>query len=553
LPPDVESFWTTVGFALVQGYGMTETTALVTLNHPFKIARGSIGKPLAGREVQIGPEGEILVRGDSIASQVWQHGGLQAREPGWLATGDLASRNAEGELIFAGRKSDVIVTAAGLNIHPQDLEAVLRGQPGLRDCLIVSYDSATGPAPVAVLIAEGADDTLRSAVDGANRELAAFQQILYWLRWPQPEFPRTSTGKVLRRQVQSWAQQSLAGGGIAVADPSDRLLEVLRRLGAAKQEVTASDRLAEDLHLDSLARVQLQSTLETDFGLELDDAVWEQVRTVGDLRGLFSQGPIERAAPDGGAPLGAMAVAPAAENVPKRLPVSSKEEAVFPRWPWWPAIFWVRTAFLEGVMRPLLWSVLGPRIAPRVPLTRPSLLIANHLTAFDVPVVLYALTSNDRDHVAVAMSGQLLTGWRRGRAERHRLATFFTPLAYWLVSALFNVFPLPRGAGLRQSFAHAGEAMDRGYHVLVFPEGRRSQDGRLQAFEPGTGLLAQESEVPVQPILVTGLKRFKGEKWPRRGTVTVRLGEPLVMEPGEEPQSFTRRLEAAMAAMAEAD
>ena len=120
-----------------------------------------------------------------------------------------------------------------------------------------------------------------------------------------------------------------------------------------------------------------------------------------------------------------------------------------------------------------------PRIAPRVTLARPSLLIANHLTAFDVPVILYALNSNDRDHVAVAMSGQLLTGWRRGKAERHRLASVFTPLAYWLVSALFNVFPLPRGAGLRQSFAHAGEAMDRGYHVLVFPGGPpfRGMDG----------------------------------------------------------------------------
>lgn len=200
-------------------------------------------------------------------------------------------------------------------------------------------------------------------------------------------------------------------------------------------------------------------------------------------------------------------------------------------------------------MRPLMWLVLGPRIAPRVPLVRPSLLIANHLTAFDVPVVLYALSSNDRDHVAVAMSGELLSGWRRGKAERHRLASVFTPLAYWLVSALFNVFPLPRGAGLRQSFAHAGEAMDKGYHVLVFPEGRRSRDGQLQAFEPGIGLLAQESQVPVQPIFVEGLKRGKGDEWPDRGTVTVRLGEPLTMEPGEEPQSFTRRLEAAMAAL----
>jgi len=551
LPADLESFWTTVGFALVQGYGMTETTALVTLNHPFKIARGSIGKPLAGREVQIGPDGEILVRGDSIASQVWQHGGLQARDPGWLATGDLATRNAEGELIFAGRKSDVIVTAAGLNIHPQDLEAVLRRQPGLRDCLVVGYDSAAGPTPAAVLISDGVDDALQSAIDGANRELAAFQQIRYWLRWPQPEFPRTSTGKVLRRQVQSWAQQSLAGGGLAVVDPSDRLLEVLRRLGAVKQEAAASDRLAEDLHLDSLAMVQLQSTLETGFGLELDDAVWGLVRTVGDLRGLLSQGPLAPGVPGGSVTAGSMEVAPAAGGAPERLPVTKKDGAVFPRWPWWPAIHWVRAGFLEGVMRPLLWLVLAPRIAPRVRLARPSLLIANHLTAFDVPVVLYALTSNDRDHMAVAMSGQLLTGWRRGRAERHRLASVFTPLAYWLVSALFNVFPLPRGAGLRQSFAHAGEAMDRGYHVLVFPEGRRSRDGRLQAFEPGIGLLAQESEVPVQPILVRGLKRLKGEKWPDRGTVTVRLGEPLTMEPGEEPQSFTRRLEAAMAALGE--
>jgi long-chain acyl-CoA synthetase len=137
LPPDLESFWTTAGFALIQGYGMTETTALVTLNHPFKIARGSIGKPLAGREVKIGPDGEILVRGASIADQVWRHGRLESRdangaeEPesgGWLATGDLATRNATGELVFAGRKSDVIVTSAGLNIHPQDLEAVLRRQ-----------------------------------------------------------------------------------------------------------------------------------------------------------------------------------------------------------------------------------------------------------------------------------------------------------------------------------------------------------------------------------------------------------------------------------------
>ena len=547
LPADLESFWTTIGFALIQGYGMTETTALVTLNHPFKIARGSIGKPLAGREVQIGSDGEILVRGDSIASQVWQHGGLQAREPGWLATGDLATRNAQGELIFAGRKSDVIVTSAGLNIHPQDLEAVLRRQPGVQDCLVVAYDSAAGPTPAAVLIPAGASDDLQGAVDGANRELAPFQQIRYWLRWPQPEYPRTSTGKVLRRQVQSWAQQSLSTGTGAAEDPADQLIEVLRQLGAAKREVAASDRLAEDLHLDSLALMQLQSALETRFGLELDDAVWGEVKTVGDLRGLLNRPPPGISV----SPVEASGT-PAASTPLPAVPsqrAHRTEEPLFPRWPWRPTIRWARVCFLEVVVRPLVGLVLAPRIAPRVALARPSLLIANHLTAFDVPVILYALSSNDRDHVAVAMSGQLLSGWRRGKAERHRIVAALTPLAYLLVTGLFNVFPLPRGAGLRQSFAHAGEAMDQGYHVLVFPEGGRSADGRLQPFEPGIGLLAQESEVPVQPILVEGLKRLQGERWPKRGTVAVRLGEPLTMEPGEEPQSFTRRLEAAVAGL----
>jgi long-chain acyl-CoA synthetase len=558
LPADLESFWTTAGFALIQGYGMTETTALVTLNHPFKIARGSIGKPLAGRDVRIGDDGEILVRGASIAAQVWRGGGLQSRDQeegdNWLATGDLASRNEAGELIFAGRKSDVIVTSAGLNIHPQDLEAALRRQPGLRACLIVAYDSPSGPTPAAVLIAEGndaGDPILQGAVDNANRELAPFQQIRYWLRWPQPEFPRTSTGKILRRSVQAWAQQSLATGGVAGMGPADPLLAVLQQLGAANREITGRDRLAEDLHLDSLAMVQLQSTLETEFGVELEDSVWEQVKTVGDLRGLLHSYPAEAVSisstEKSPAVFGTVSPPRTQEALP---PLSSQRtSAVFPRWPGWGPVRLVRTVFLECIMRPLVWLLLAPRIAPPVSLVRPSLLVANHLTAFDVPVILYALGGTDRDHVAVAMSAELLSGWRRGKAQRHRILGALTPLAYGLVTALFNVFPLPRGAGLRQSFAHAGDAMDHGLHVLVFPEGHRSADGRLQPFEPGIGLLAQESEVQVQPIFVEGLGWREGKRWPERGTVTVRLGAPLVMEAGEEPQAFAKRLEAAVAAL----
>ena len=557
LPADLETFWSTAGFALIQGYGMTETTALVTLNHPFKIARGSIGKPLAGREVKVGEDGEILVRGASIASQVWRQGRLQAREEaggpeehGWLATGDLAGRNDAGDLVFAGRKSDVIVTAAGLNIHPQDLEAVLRRQPGLRASLVVSYDSPAGPAPVAVLISDGsAAASLGHVVDAANSELAPFQQIRYWLRWPQAEFPRTSTGKVLRRTVQAWARQSLSGGDPA-AVPPDPLQAVLHDLGATGQ-ISNHQRLVEDLHLDSLAMVQLQASLETRFGLELNDALWAGVRTVGDVRSL-----VEREEPAPGGLDDAFMSTVHSEAVTRPAPAAqpqpgAEDRPVFPNWPAWGPVRLLRNIFLELVMRPLVWLLLGPRIAPRTQLLRPSLLIANHLTAFDVPVILYALTSDDREHVAVAMSGNLLTAWRHGRAERHRIWSVVTPLAYMFVTAFFHVFPLPRGAGLRRSFAYAGQALDRGHHVLVFPEGRRSRDGRLQPFEPGIGLLAQESEVPVQPIIVSGLGLHGGRRWPKRGAVMVRLGESLRMEPGEEPQAFARRLEDAVRALQE--
>jgi long-chain acyl-CoA synthetase len=104
---------------------MTETSAIITLNHPFKTHQGTIGQILPGREVRITDEGEILVRGDVVSRATWKHGALQQNESEWLATGDLAQRDAEGQLHFVGRKSQVIVTPSGLNVHPEDVEAAL--------------------------------------------------------------------------------------------------------------------------------------------------------------------------------------------------------------------------------------------------------------------------------------------------------------------------------------------------------------------------------------------------------------------------------------------
>jgi long-chain acyl-CoA synthetase len=114
------------------------------------------------------------------------------------------------------------------------------------------------------------------------------------------------------------------------------------------------------------------------------------------------------------------------------------------------------------------------------------------------------------------------------------------------VTALFNAFPLPQGAGFRRSFAHAGAAMDHGMSVVLFPEGRRSAGETLGSFQSGIGLLVRESGAAVLPVAMVGLGELKQRKrrWFRSGSLTIRVGELMRLEHGETPQDFTVRLEA---------
>jgi long-chain acyl-CoA synthetase len=198
-------------------------------------------------------------------------------------------------------------------------------------------------------------------------------------------------------------------------------------------------------------------------------------------------------------------------------------------------------------MRPLIWLLAAPRVVrqtgelPQGPL----LVIANHVTAYDGALVLYALPARLRRQMAIAMSGEMLLDLRRGRNQDSALLNLLAPVAYWLVTALFNVFPLPRQRGFRRSFAHAGEAMDRGFSVLIFPEGTRSRDGKLQPFRPGIGLLAQESRVPVVPVALIGLGEMRVAKarWFRSGQLEVHLGEAVPIDEGAKAAELTARLE----------
>ncbi len=483
LTPAAEQFWQRLAFVVVQGYGMTETTALVSLNHPFHAAAGTIGKILPGREVKLNEDGEVLVRGTTISSSVWRQGGIKNEASEWLHTGDLGAFDADGNLKFRGRKKDVIVTSSGLNIYPEDLEAALNAQAAVKASAVIESETPNGPEPVAVLVLTPGT-SIESVVRAANTQLADYQHIRRWQLWPEPDLPRTSTGKILKRQI--------------VLEP-----------------VTTSEG---KLNLDSLGRVELQAQIEQQFGVSLSDQDLESVRTREDLNQLVRQGS-------------------------SAVPTASPHH--YWKWPWNPVIQFSRACFLEAIALPILRFLAKPVIArrPQSWPAGPALIICNHITSYDAPFVLFALPVRMRRRVAIAMSGELLLEYRRGKTH------FLSPIAYWLITVLFNVFPLPRSAGFKDSFRHAGEAVDRGYSILIFPEGHLSEDGRPQPFRVGSGLLWQELEIPVVPVRIDGLGELKvsaDKKWFRSGQVSLQVGDALDLDPTDSPEQLTEQMRRAV-------
>ena len=534
LDPETERFWGRTGFAAIQGYGLTETTSLVSVNHPFRIGRGSIGKVLEGREVKLDANGEILVRGENIAAGYWEDNKILAvakngEDAGWFHTGDLGALDAEGNLYFKGRKKNVIVTAAGMNVFPEDLETLLRREPEVKDCVVVGLERGGNAEPCGVLLLR--DETrvkqprhAAGIVARVNESLAEYQRMRSWFLWPEADFPRTSTGKPRLTEIRAaveaqWGNAKGAGNWPAT---TGGIGELIARMQGGGNEAGPNANLESDLHLSSLDRVELLSALEDRYQVDLNETRIASARTVGELESL----------------------------VRGSSPVHS--EFVFPRWAQRRPVAWIRTFFYYLLTWPATHLMAHPRVFGRENLRGvkgPVLVISNHVIYLDVGFVLAALPMRLRHRLAVAMGGERLAEMRRPPHEWFFLRRWLHRMNYFLVVSLFNVFPLPKQSGFRESFRFAGDLADRGWNLLVFPEGDLTPDGKLQPFRAGIGLLASNLKLPVVPMRVDGAYEIREahSKFNRPGRIRVHIGKPMEFPAGSDPQEIARVLEKCVA------
>ena len=524
LDSETEEFWGRLGYAVIQGYGLTETTSLVSVNHPFRLGKGSIGKVLPGREVKLADDGEILVRGGSVAGY-WDGNGTTsiADAEGWYRTGDIGALDEAGNLHFKGRKKEAIVTPGGMKIYPEDLEAALLRQPEVKDCVVVGVErEGNAEACAVVILREGAG--LKAAIERANQSLAEYQRMHLWVEWPEDDFPRTSTQKPRRILIREFAAAQIRNSA-PYTHGDGPLAELIGRVSPHRKiDMRESASLESDLGLSSLDRVELMGAIEDRYQIDLSEARFSSLRTVGDLERLLRGKSI------------------------------SHSGYHYPHWALSRPVQWLRIAVHYALLRPAMVLLSWPRISGRENLAAekgPLLVVSNHIGDVDAGFILTALPARFRHRLSIATGGEALEALRTPPSDRGFILRLCDRLKWTLGVALLNLFPLPREAGFRRSFAYAGEAVDRGYNVLVFPEGRHTTTGDLLAFRSGIGLLASNLQIPVLPIRIDGLfeVRHSGRKFAAPWKIHVRIGKPMLFGNDKSPEQIAHALQEAVRAL----
>ena len=520
--PNVARRWENMGVRSLQGYGATETSPVIAFTRIERNRIGTVGEVIPGVEVRIAPDGEILVRGPNVFGGYWERPDATAAVlvDGWYHTGDHGTLDADGFLTLQGRKKEMLVMSDGTKVHPTDIEKVLIADPVVRDAAVIGLERPGGDVQVhAVLILRESADAA-GVVERANARLGGHQQIRGHTIWPDEDFPRTATTKVKKADVQRWVDagqadapppSSISPTAAAAATGVQRLLRQLD--GVPADAVRDEARLSSDLGIDSLGRVELLSLIEEELGVYIDDGELDPDETVGGLQA----------------------------RVDASRGTTVEEEGIY-GWPLNPILGGLRIGIQEGIIRPLAALLYRRRIRG-----------IEHLEGLDTPVLFAANHHLHNDNALILLSIPLRLRWKLSVAAALD-GVFGVRWRGFMATIIGNAFPLARTGAVRRSLDRLGARLDRGYSVLIYPEGQLTVGGPLQELKTGTGLVAVHGAVPVVPVRLN-VHRYSrwdkdtpGSAW--RGDVEVAFGPPLRFGIDVDPIEATERIREAIEALA---
>ena len=521
LPADLLKAFYGMGFNMYEGYGLTEAAPVLTVNRPDKgLLPGSVGKALPGVEVEIlNPDdegvGEVVARGENV---MLGYLGLddetkRALQDGWLHTGDLGKLDEKGNLTIVGRAKDVIVTHGGKNVYPDELEELYGEHRAISELSVVGLDDGRGSERVAALvrpeIPEGATDEDIADLRAQIREwfrvegsrVAAHERIQV-IRFWEDELPRTATRKIRRTAVVDILERLISAEEKAHEGEGhdekwlwlDRVIGNLCDYDA--KDIYPSSRFQDDLGFDSLMVVELGSILEAK-GYHLPGERLSNLHTVAELRDAL----------EGRADV-SMSLVRTKQGTLERV-----DEYAIP-------------TFLAKFGKDLLYEaqmrsygdffdveVYGKA---NIPHHDPNIIVAaNHSSHLDMGLVKYALGDFGNSIRALAAADYFYKNKTR--------KTYFKNFT--------NLLPIERSGNLETSLGHAERSLRAGEMLLIFPEGTRSKNGKMQPFKKGIGYLVASQKVNVLPVFIEGTHRAlpKGQSLPSIASrkLKVFIGKPL--------------------------
>jgi long-chain acyl-CoA synthetase len=512
LDPVLEKKWNDFGFVVCQGYGLTETSPLISSNTYEEHRFGSVGKIAPGLEVRLSQDGEIQVKGPNVFRGYFKNEEKTQESftpDGFFKTGDIGELDKDGFLFLKGRKKYMILGPGGQNVFPEDIEDVLSRCEGVKDSAVVGIELESGMVQIhAVLLLKDPDIDPKQIINKANEWLTTYQQITGFSVWPEDDFPRSATKKVKKEEVLKFLRTR---DTIMPFIPNGKgpLISLLAAItGVDASRINGKTKVSE-LQIDSLMRIELLAGIEERFGLLIDEAEITGQTTVDELEVKIRD-----------------------KKTVKTLPPLRK-------WPqsWW--AHWVRI-FGQGLIFLFLRIFVKVRVKglERIEhLSLPIILMPNHTSYLDSLALVMALPKSVRKKFAIAAANDVLY-------QLYKRVAFLAEL-------FFCAFPFPRkeSENIKLGLDYMGRLLDNGHSIIVYPEGQLSLDGSLQQLKRGAGLVAVEMEAYVVPVILEGCEKIVpyGKIFPRaRGEVRVVFGEPLSFKLTDSYVRATETIEASM-------